>query len=564
MPEDPRAVQLSVKQSIFLFLSIMFLFLVGTAGKQYLVLGDLAALQDAGAEASSQAISYTKASSVGSELYQVIADGVINRNLAETAKEWTEVKAAAAASINDIASQVKDPKETGLVKEAAESFSRIVDIFEKEMMPELKKSAELTPAIQAIDGRLDDHLRIITKNFLTLKDVRIATAKQGDRDFDSTIQNTLRIVAGLLLVSFIFALGSAVYLVRKVTSPLTRMADVMRRLAEGDQSTPIPFADKADEIGVMAGAVRIFRDRMVEAGELQAARVRDEGLEAERGKKRMMGLADDFETAVGGIVDTVSATASDLEASASTLNSTAIRVGEISTTVAAASEEATSNVQSVASATEELSSSVNEISRQVQESARIADDAVGQARTTNDRVSELSKASAHIGNVVELINSIAGQTNLLALNATIEAARAGEAGRGFAVVAAEVKTLAEQTAKATGEIGHQIANIQAATKEAVDAIQQISGTIERLSGISSSVAAAVEQQGAATLEISRNIQRAADGAQQVSANIVDVQNGARDTGSASSHVLSAAQSLARNGDSLKDQLARFLGTLRAA
>ena len=209
--------------------------------------------------------------------------------------------------------------------------------------------------------------------------------------------------------------------------------------------------------------------------------------------------------------------------------------------VAAASEEASTNVQSVASATEELSSSITEISRQVQESARMASEAVGQARTTTDRVSELSKAATRIGDVVELINTIAGQTNLLALNATIEAARAGEAGRGFAVVASEVKALAEQTAKATGEIGQQISGIQAATQESVGAIKEISDTIEKLSEISSTIAAAVEEQGAATQEISRNVQQAAQGTQQVSSNITDVQRGASETGSASSQVLSAAQ-----------------------
>jgi methyl-accepting chemotaxis protein len=230
--------------------------------------------------------------------------------------------------------------------------------------------------------------------------------------------------------------------------------------------------------------------------------------------------------------------------------------------VAAASEEASTNVQSVASATEELSSSVNEISRQVQESARMATDAVGQARVTNDRVSELSKAASRIGDVVELINTIAGQTNLLALNATIEAARAGEAGRGFAVVASEVKALAEQTAKATGEIGQQITGIQAATQESVNAIKEISGTIERLSEISSTIAAAVEEQGAATQEISRNVQQAAHGTQQVSSNITDVQRGASETGSASSQVLSAAQSLSGDSNRLKLEVGKFLDSVR--
>src|SRR6516165_3145635 len=198
-----------------------------------------------------------------------------------------------------------------------------------------------------------------------------------------------------------------------------------------------------------------------------------------------------------------------------------------------------------------MASAITEISRQVQESARMAGDAVGQARTTTDRVSELSKAATRIGDVVELINTIAGQTNLLALNATIEAARAGEAGRGFAVVASEVKALAEQTAKATGEIGQQISGIQAATQESVNAIKEISGAIERLSEISSAIAAAVEEQGTATQEISRNVQQAAQGTQPVSSNISVVQPGATETGSASSQVLSAAKSLSSDSERLK-------------
>ena len=194
----------------------------------------------------------------------------------------------------------------------------------------------------------------------------------------------------------------------------------------------------------------------------------------------------------------------------------------------------------------------------------MANEAVDQARKTNDRVGELSKAAARIGDVVELINTIAGQTNLLALNATIEAARAGEAGRGFAVVASEVKALAEQTARATGEIGQQISGIQAATHDSVGAIREISGTIEKLSEISSTIAAAVEEQGAATQEISRNVQQAAMGTQQVSSNISDVQRGASETGSASSQVLSASQSLSGDSNRLKLEVGKFLSSVRAA
>lgn len=291
----------------------------------------------------------------------------------------------------------------------------------------------------------------------------------------------------------------------------------------------------------------------------------DELMKSEEEKKDLIhSLATDFESAIGKIVDTVSSASAELESSANRLSTTAERSQQLTADVATASEVASTNVQSVASATEELSSSVAEISRQVQEAARIANAAVDQARETNERVSELSKAAARIGDVVELINNIAGQTNLLALNATIEAARAGDAGRGFAVVASEVKALAEQTAKATGEISQQISGIQAATQESVNAIGEISGTIEKLSEISSTIAAAVEEQGAATREIARNIQQAASGTERVSTNIVDVRREATETGAASSQVLTAAQSLSNESNHLKDEVNRFIQTVRAS
>jgi methyl-accepting chemotaxis protein/aerotaxis receptor len=348
--------------------------------------------------------------------------------------------------------------------------------------------------------------------------------------------------------------------VHVIGAPLRRLNGEMVNITQGKLDNRI-IVERDDEIGEALRNLQTLQTMArFDQEELKATERRS----AAQRKADMIRLADGFEGAVGEIIETVSSAATELEASASTLTSTAVRANELSTMVAAASEEASTNVQSVASATEEMSTSVNEISRQVQESARMAGDAVGQARTTNDRVGELSKAAARIGDVVELINTIAGQTNLLALNATIEAARAGEAGRGFAVVASEVKALAEQTAKATGEIGQQISGIQSATQEAVNAIREISGTIERLSEISSTIAAAVEEQGAATQEISRNVQQAALGTQQVSSNIADVQHGAGETGSASAQVLSAAQSLAGDSNRLKLEVGKFLGSVRAA
>jgi methyl-accepting chemotaxis protein len=369
------------------------------------------------------------------------------------------------------------------------------------------------------------------------------------------------IVAGVILL---FMLVVSIFVARSVTGPLQRMTVAMNDLASGNLAVEVPGVGRGDEVGEMAKAVEIFKSNAIARQKLEAEQ-REAETRATSGRKADMNkMADNFETAVGQIVEAVSSASSQLELSAGTLTATAERAQELTTAVAAASEEASTNVQSVASATEEMASSVSEISRQVQQSARMATDAVDQARVTNDRVSELSKAATRIGDVVELINTIAGQTNLLALNATIEAARAGEAGRGFAVVASEVKALAEQTAKATGEIGQQISGIQAATQESVNAIQAISGTIEKLSEISSTIAAAVEQQGAATQEISRNVQQASMGTQQVSSNIGDVQRGASETGSASSQVLAAAQSLSGDSNRLKLEVGRFLDSVRAA
>jgi methyl-accepting chemotaxis protein len=371
------------------------------------------------------------------------------------------------------------------------------------------------------------------------------------------------LIAGIAMA--LLLIGTCVFSVFTIARPMRALSVSMEELAAGNFAVVLPGLGRKDEVGDVAGAVEKFKVVAEQKARDEAeARIRQDQAAARQRKVDMIKLADDFEGAVGEIVDTVSSASTELEASANTLTATAVRSQELTTMVAAASEEASTNVQSVASATEEMTLSVNEISRQVQDSARMANDAVDQARKTNDRVSELSKAAARIGDVVVLINTIAGQTNLLALNATIEAARAGEAGRGFAVVASEVKALAEQTAKATGEIGQQITGIQAATRESVDAIREISGTIEKLSEISSIIAAAVEEQGAATQEISRNVQQAAKGTMQVSSNITDVQRGVSEADSASSQVLSAAQSLSGGSNRLKLEVGKFLNSVRAA
>ncbi|MBB5049766.1 methyl-accepting chemotaxis protein [Rhodopseudomonas rhenobacensis] len=463
--------------------------------------------------------------------------------------------------------QTSLPEKAALIEPRIAEFARafsacepVISYASKTTSPEdaLKAAARLKAECKPlIDAALDQQTK--------LTDAFVASASKEAADLaaltDSAILSVL-IAAGIgLLIGLALAMWIGI---AGLARPIAQLKTVMEAFARNDLTADVPSKQRRDEVGEMARTVEVFKTNGLEVERLKVGLAATEKLAAEQRKAEMKKLADDFEGAVGEIVETVSSASTELEASASTLTATATRSQELTTMVAAASEEASTNVQSVASATEEMTSSVNEISRQVQESSRIAREAVDQARKTNDRVGELAKAAARIGAVVELINTIAGQTNLLALNATIEAARAGEAGRGFAVVASEVKALAEQTAKATGEIGQQIAGIQAATQESVGAIREIGDTIGKMSEIASTIASAVEQQGAATQEISRNVQQAAQGTQQVSANITDVERGASETGSASAQVLSAAQSLSRDSNQLKAEVAKFMDTVRAA
>lgn len=344
-----------------------------------------------------------------------------------------------------------------------------------------------------------------------------------------------------------------------IAKPIRKCADFANGIAKGDFDQSLEIS-QADEVGTLAGAL----SKML--GDLKrsiAQRAEDQAKAETERRQVLYQLADKFESSVGGVVEGVSLAATELQSTAQSMSTTAEETSRQSTVVAAASEETTQNVQTVAAATEELTASIQEIGNQVTESTRIVGEATNQANDANAKVQGLADAAQKIGEVVRLINDIAGQTNLLALNATIEAARAGEAGKGFAVVASEVKTLATQTARATEEIATQVRSIQEATSNSAQAIQAITVTVNRVNEISTAIAAAIQEQGAATQEISRNIQQAAKGTTEVSSNISGVTTAARGTGAAASQVLNAATELGKNGVLLKSQVEQFLLTVRS-
>jgi methyl-accepting chemotaxis protein len=396
--------------------------------------------------------------------------------------------------------------------------------------------------------------------------VQSSEAKDREIARSSTRLEQQQRMLGIIIVAVALA-GFAISfrIGRSISKPVVAMAAAMRELAGGKFDVRLPGLDRSDEVGQMARAVDEFKAQAITKAEREAAEREQRNRElANRQQEELHRLADKFEAAVGEIIETVSHASANLETAATGLTRNTETTRELSVKVSAASAETSANVQSVASATEEMASSVTEISRQVQESSRVASEAVDQARQTDGRITVLSQAAERIGDVTKLITTIAEQTNLLALNATIEAARAGDAGRGFAVVAQEVKALASQTAKATGEIASQITEIQSATRDSVTAIKEIGGTIGRVSEIASSIAAAIEQQGAATQEIARNVQQAALGTNSVAGNVAEVKRSATDAGSASSQVLSSAQLLAGESTRLKQEMERFLATVRAA
>ena len=394
-----------------------------------------------------------------------------------------------------------------------------------------------------------------------LSEQAVAKAADDYRDTTALGRSTEAEYFGVLLASLVLGTVVTLAMVRLIAGPVTGLTGIMGRLADGSTEVTIPSLDNRDEIGAMARAVAVFRDGMERAARLEAEQRRQRDQQTQVIARRDELIAR-FNTAMEQILATVVGSIDHVHQASSSLQATAQQTSQQGAAVASAAEHSAANVATVATAAEQLGCSVQEISRQVAETSAITAEAVNGIHTANGTMDGLTSAAAKIGEVVTLINDIAGQTNLLALNATIEAARAGEAGKGFAVVASEVKTLANQTAKATDEIAQQIAGIQSISKEAVDTIRSVGQTIDRVNQVVGSIAAAVEQQSAATNEIVRSVQQASDGNAEITRNIADVSKAADATGKMAAGMFKAADELVEEAGALRGEVGTFLTAMK--
>jgi methyl-accepting chemotaxis protein len=490
-------------------------------------------------------------------LSRLSANKYLLDNAAATADEARGNFKSLETTLSKLAAQARDDGQRRTLSAIGEKVGVYHKTFEEVAQVIQERNKVIADVIETTGGEINKKVGQISENARRLQ---ASLHEEAIANNQSTTQVAL-VASGIALVLGVLI---AYFLARAIAGAIGSMTGAMTKLAGGDKSVAIPGQGRRDEIGDMANAVDVFKQNMIEAD-----RLRDEQEEAKKRaeiekKAAMNKLADDFESRVGGVIQTVTSAATEMQSTAQSMSSTAEETSRQATTVSAAAEQATGNVQTVAAATEEMSSSIGEIGRQVSKSTDIAKRAVSEADKTNAAVQGLAQSAQKIGDVVSLISDIAEQTNLLALNATIEAARAGEAGKGFAVVASEVKALASQTAKATEEIAAQIGAMQGAVGGSVEAIKSIGSTIGEISEIATTIASAVEEQGAATQEISRNVQEAATGTRDVTANIGQVSEASSATGAAASQVLSAATELSKQAEALRSEVDAFLNEVRAA
>lgn len=468
-------------------------------------------------------------------------------------KEWNEFSTRSKEFL---------PEYTDKIKEIDKEIESLVDMI-KDVKSSLEKNDD-NRAFDILHNRLEPQRQKTIAHIGNLYVIVNKALTESRSNATATTNNTIIVtggsVAGGLLIIIIFAF----FLTNKALSrPIVLLSDVMGRLSNHDYAADIPGGTRQDELGIMARALSVFKEKLIEADTLNADKERQQVAQVKRAQT-LKTLTADFDKDVAVMIHTVASAATEMQASAAEMSSSAKKSSALAATVASSAQQASMNVQTVASASEELAASIAEIGRQVEQSNQVTSAAQAQSVETDKIVQGLAQSVQKIGEIVKLINDISSQTNLLALNATIEAARAGDAGKGFAVVAGEVKNLATQTSRATDEIAQQIEAVQLSTKDAVQAIQSIGKTIIEIHQISTAIASAVEEQGAATQEIARNVQQAATGTQDVSQHIGGVNEAADITGQAAGAVVSAATSLSRESEHLREIVQKFLSGVNRA
>ncbi|WP_186455721.1 methyl-accepting chemotaxis protein [Nitrospirillum pindoramense] len=491
-------------------------------------------------------------------------------NVAEAEKLVDANRAAFEKGLDDLRSRVDSDRERRLVADIEDQYRSYLKGMDQTFARarELGRDITLSDAQKSVMRAVEENRPVADRLQAAVKAAADYFDEQGTRTAEAGVRTATTAQTIMLLGS---ALGIAVGLGlgllighTGIAQPIGRMVACLRRLAEGDVNLTIFGIGRRDELGEVAEAMQVFKDNIIRNREMEAEAKAMERRAAEEKRRAMNELADLFTASVGGVVDSVSSAAVELTSTAAAMSSISEETSRQATAVAAAADQTTANVQTVSTAAEQLSASVGEISGQVNQSARISTAAVDRAREANEQIKGLASAADRIGQVIGLINDIASQTNLLALNATIEAARAGEAGRGFAVVAGEVKSLANQTARATDDIAAQVVAVQTSTRQAVDAIEGIAGVIGDLNQIAAGISSAVEEQSAATREIARNVDEAAKGTQDVSRSISGVTVASEEAGQSATQVLEAANALSRDSETLRTQVNDFIAKIRAA
>ncbi|MEI6558686.1 MAG: HAMP domain-containing methyl-accepting chemotaxis protein [Rhodospirillaceae bacterium] len=506
---------------------------------------------------------------VASELREVLASAALaghRRRLIEAPGD-AQVQAAAQAVLvraRELIAVFRSAGETPEERTALEQLLTEIGGYERLALPAAGSrtvSAEQLKALAALDNaRVRTALETLRASLKVKSGVSARRMNDAIYEMATSLIGIQVLNSVLLVMLGVFFWWFTRY---RLVQPLDGMREAMVGLANGDLGVAVPYRDKQDELGEMARTVQVFKDNAVRLDRLMAE-AREAEHKAEASSREMRALSDRFEREVAGVVSSVAGAAGELQQLSTTLAASAGQTVSRSTEVASAAEQATGNAGAVAAATEELASSIGEIARQVNESATIAEQAVDEATRASTVMGELAAASARIGAIVVLIEEIASQTNLLALNATIEAARAGEAGKGFAVVAGEVKTLANQTQKATADISEQISAIKAVSDEAVAAIQRISGIIRRISDFSVGVSAAVTEQESATGEITRNVEQVAHETRTVTGRIQEIHGFSTETGDTARRLLSASERLGQEAGALSQQVSSFVSRVRTS